>query len=158
LALVGPTARGKTAVAQALAQQFTLGNHQCGFSFGLPEASDACWHCQTYSSMAERASVVHAPDRYTRPCAQSYSAADFARDATQLIGDIRARGKLPLLVGGTLLYVKALMDGFESRLPLANPKIRADIEEEAHDQGLACASCAVGLGGPAGRAATPAAT
>ncbi len=129
LALVGPTASGKTAVALALAQQLPLEIISVdsalvyqGMDIGTAKPS-----------MAERASVVHHLIDIRDP-AQSYSAADFARDATQLIGDIRARGKLPLLVGGTLLYVKALMDGLDD-LPLANPKIRADIEEEAHDRG-----------------------
>jgi tRNA dimethylallyltransferase len=84
-------------------------------------------------TLAERASVMHHLIDIRDP-AQSYSAADFARDATRLIGDIRGRGKLPLLVGGTLLYVKALIDGLDD-LPLADPAIRADIEEEAHDKG-----------------------
>jgi tRNA dimethylallyltransferase len=129
LALVGPTASGKTAVALALAQQWPVEIISVdsalvyqGMDIGTAKPT-----------LAERASVVHHLIDIRDP-AQSYSAADFARDATRLIGDIRARGKLPLLVGGTMLYVKALMDGLDD-LPLANPEIRADIEEEAHDRG-----------------------
>jgi tRNA dimethylallyltransferase len=65
---------------------------------------------------------------------QSYSAADFARDATRLIADIRGRGKLPLLVGGTMLYLKALVEGLDD-LPLASPAIRAEIEAQAAAEG-----------------------
>ena len=129
LALVGPTASGKTAVGLALAQQWPVEIISVdsalvyqGMDIGTAKPT-----------LAERASVVHHLIDIRDP-AQSYSAADFARDATRLIGDIRARGKLPLLVGGTMLYVKALMDGLDD-LPLANPEIRADIEEEAHDRG-----------------------
>jgi len=129
LALVGPTASGKTAVALALAQQWPVEIISVdsalvyqGMDIGTAKPT-----------LAERASVVHHLIDIRDP-AQSYSAADFARDATRLIGDIRARGKLPLLVGGTMLYVKALMDGLDD-LPLANPEVRADIEEEAHDRG-----------------------
>jgi len=69
-----------------------------------------------------------------RDPAQSYSAAEFARDATRLIADIRERGKLPLLVGGTMLYLKALVEGLDD-LPLASPAVRADIEAQAAMQG-----------------------
>jgi tRNA dimethylallyltransferase len=60
----------------------------------------------------------------------AYSAAEFARDATVLMTDIRARGKLPLLVGGTMLYLKALRDGIDD-LPTAQPELRAEIEQQA---------------------------
>jgi tRNA dimethylallyltransferase len=61
---------------------------------------------------------------------QSYSAAEFAKDAKGLIRDIRARGKTPLLVGGTMLYLKALLEGLND-IPAANPEIRAQIQQEA---------------------------
>jgi tRNA dimethylallyltransferase len=129
LALVGPTASGKTAVALALAQQWPVEI--------ISVDSALIYHGMDIGTakptLAERASVMHHLIDIRDP-AQSYSAADFARDATRLIGDIRGRDKLPLLVGGTLLYVKALIDGLDD-LPLADPAIRADIEEEAHDKG-----------------------
>ena len=65
---------------------------------------------------------------------QSYSAAEFAKDTTRLIHDIRARGKTPLLVGGTMLYLKALLEGLND-IPAANPEIRAQIQEEAEHIG-----------------------
>jgi tRNA dimethylallyltransferase len=64
----------------------------------------------------------------------AYSAAEFARDATVLMADIRARGKLPLLVGGTMLYLKALRDGIDD-LPTAQPELRAEIEQQAITNG-----------------------
>jgi len=129
LALVGPTASGKTAVALALAAKWPLEIISVdsalvyqGMDIGTAKPT-----------LAERKAVTHHLIDIRDPM-QSYSAADFAREATALIADIRGRGKLPLLVGGTMLYVKALIDGLDD-LPLANPEIRADIEEQAHDKG-----------------------
>ncbi|WVV48311.1 tRNA (adenosine(37)-N6)-dimethylallyltransferase MiaA [Pseudomonas sp. NA13] len=62
--------------------------------------------------------------------AEAYSAADFRRDALQAMADITARGKIPLLVGGTMLYYKALVEGLAD-MPAADPEVRAQIEEEA---------------------------
>ncbi|WP_434558875.1 tRNA (adenosine(37)-N6)-dimethylallyltransferase MiaA [Pseudomonas sp. Z4-20] len=61
---------------------------------------------------------------------EAYSAADFRRDALQAMADITARGKIPLLVGGTMLYYKALVEGLAD-MPAADPQVRAQIEEEA---------------------------
>jgi tRNA dimethylallyltransferase len=129
LALVGPTASGKTAIALALAAEWPIEIISVdsalvyqGMDIGTAKPT-----------LAERQAVVHHLIDIRDP-AQSYSAADFARDATALIADIRGRGKLPLLVGGTMLYIKALIEGLDD-LPLANPAVRADIEEEAHDRG-----------------------
>lgn len=62
--------------------------------------------------------------------AEAYSAADFRRDALQAMADITARGKIPLLMGGTMLYYKALVEGLAD-MPAADPNVRAQIEEEA---------------------------
>jgi tRNA dimethylallyltransferase len=62
--------------------------------------------------------------------AESYSAARFAQDASRLIAEIRARGRMPLLVGGTMLYFKALIDGIDA-LPQANAEVRAALDAEA---------------------------
>ena len=129
LALVGPTASGKTALALALAQQLPLEIISLdsalvykGMDIGTAKPS-----------REELQTVPHHLIDIRDP-AQSYSAAEFARDATRLIADIRARGKLPLLVGGTMLYLKALVEGLDD-LPLASPSVRADIEAQAATDG-----------------------
>lgn len=68
------------------------------------------------------------------PPTEAYSAANFRTDALRLMADITARGKIPLLVGGTMLYFKALQGGL-SNLPEANPEIRKEIEQEAAQVG-----------------------
>ncbi len=65
---------------------------------------------------------------------ESYNAGEFARDATRLIGEIRARGAEPVLVGGTMLYFKALIEGIDE-LPTADLTVRAEIELEAQTHG-----------------------
>ncbi len=66
--------------------------------------------------------------------AQAYSAADFRRDALAEMAEINAAGRIPLLVGGTMLYFKALLEGL-SPLPSADPEVRAKIERQAAEQG-----------------------
>ena len=65
---------------------------------------------------------------------QPYSAGQFVRDALQAIGDIRKRGKLPVLVGGTMLYFRALRRGLAD-MPQANPEVRQEIDAEAARSG-----------------------
>jgi tRNA dimethylallyltransferase len=65
---------------------------------------------------------------------QAYSAAEFCRDAAELVAQIRARGRLPLLVGGTMLYFKAFFEGLDD-MPAADPQVRAAIAQEAASQG-----------------------
>ncbi|MFK0086245.1 tRNA (adenosine(37)-N6)-dimethylallyltransferase MiaA [Pseudomonas sp. NPDC090755] len=67
--------------------------------------------------------------------AQSYSAAEFRRDALEAMADITARGNIPLLVGGTMLYYKALLEGLAD-MPAADAQVRAQLEEEAARLGL----------------------
>ena len=129
LALVGPTASGKTALALALAQQVPLEIISLdsalvykGMDVGTAKPS-----------REELQTVPHHLIDIRDP-SQSYSAAEFARDATRLIADVRERGKLPLLVGGTMLYLKALVEGLDD-LPLASPSVRADIEAQAATDG-----------------------
>jgi tRNA dimethylallyltransferase len=129
LAIAGPTASGKTALALSLAQRFAVEIISVdsalvykGMDIGTAKPS-----------AAELAQVPHHLIDIREP-ADSYSAAEFARDATRLMGEIRARGKLPLLVGGTMLYFKALMDGLDD-LPLAQPEVRAEIEAQAAQHG-----------------------
>ena len=125
ICLAGPTASGKTAAALAIAQE-----HPCeiisvdsalvfrGMDIGTAKPS-----------AAELASVPHHLIDIRDPL-NAYSAAEFVRDAKALIVDIAARGKVPLLVGGTMLYFKALFDGLDD-MPAANPEVRAAIDAEA---------------------------
>ena len=133
IALVGPTASGKTAAALALAQALApLGGAEIismdsalvyrGMDIGTAKPS-----------REELALVPHYLIDIIDPL-QSYSAADFARDATQLISDIRARGKTPLIVGGTMLYLKALLEGLND-MPATDPQVRADIQQRAAELG-----------------------
>ncbi|MFY8054440.1 MAG: tRNA (adenosine(37)-N6)-dimethylallyltransferase MiaA, partial [Limnohabitans sp.] len=135
IALVGPTASGKTAAALAIAEQLER-THQ------LPVEIISMDSALVYRGMDigtakpeahELAQVPHHLIDIIEPT-QAYSAADFERDATRLIRDIRARGKLPLVVGGTMLYLKALRDGLND-LPQAQPAVREAIEQQAHAQG-----------------------
>jgi tRNA dimethylallyltransferase len=127
--LLGPTASGKSALAMQLAAE-------------IPLEIVAVDSAQVYRGMdigtakpstAERAAVPHHLIDIRDP-AEPYSAADFVRDATVAIREIRERGKLPLLVGGTMLYAKALREGL-SELPSADPQVRARIEAEARELG-----------------------
>lgn len=129
LCLAGPTASGKTAAALAIAQR-----HPCeiisvdsalvfrGMDIGTAKPS-----------AAELAAVPHHLIDIRDPL-HAYSAAEFVKDAQALIVDIAARGKLPLLVGGTMLYFKALFDGLDD-MPAANPEVRAALDAEAAEKG-----------------------
>ena len=127
--LVGPTGIGKTGAALALAQELPLEIVSIdsaliyrGMDIGTAKPTPA-----------ERAAVPHHLIDTHDPL-QSYSAAAFVRDAKRLAAEIAARGRLPLFVGGTLLYVKALRDGL-SELPRSEPMLRAQIDAEAQAKG-----------------------
>ena len=129
IALAGPTASGKTAGALALAA--VLGRR-------MPVEIISVDSALVYRGMdigtakptaAERALAPHHLIDIREPT-QPYSAAEFVRDAQQLIADIHARGRLPVLVGGTMLYFKALFDGLDD-LPPADAAVRAAIEARA---------------------------
>ena len=129
LCLAGPTASGKTAaalaIAEALAPQIAVEIVSVdsalvyrGMDIGTAKPS-----------AAERARVPHHLIDLIEPT-QSYSAARFVADATAAIDSIRARGALPLLVGGTMLYFKALFDGLDA-MPASDPALRAALDDEA---------------------------
>lgn len=126
---MGPTASGKSALAMKLAEHF-------------PVEIISVDSAQVYRDMnvgtakpdhEDRARVPHHLIDILAPTAR-YSAAQFARDAGRLIAEIRGRGKLPLLVGGTMLYFKALTQGLND-LPAANPAVRAAIDARAAEHG-----------------------
>ena len=127
IAIAGPTAAGKSALALQLVERLR----------GRAEIISVD-SAQVYRGMdigtakpdaATRARVPHHLLDLIDP-AQAYSAARFADDAQRLIDEIRARGKQPLLVGGTMLYFRALLRGL-SELPAADPAFRARTEAEA---------------------------
>ncbi|RTL20637.1 MAG: tRNA (adenosine(37)-N6)-dimethylallyltransferase MiaA [Burkholderiales bacterium] len=129
ICLAGPTGCGKTAAALAIAEV-------------LPVEIISVDSALVYRGMdigtakptaAEQAAVPHHLIDILDP-AGSYSAAEFVRDAKRLAAEISARGKLPLLVGGTMLYFKALFDGL-STLPRADAGLRAEIDAEALARG-----------------------
>ena len=129
--LMGPTASGKTDLALALARV-------------LP-----CELVSVDSALVYRGMDIGTakPDRATldafphhlvdiRDPAEAYSAADFRRDALAAMADITARGRIPLLVGGTMLYYKALLEGLAD-MPGADAEVRAELEARAEREGLA---------------------
>ena len=130
ICLMGPTASGKTALALEWAAQYP------------------CDIISVDSAMVYRGMNIGTakPDAATlqefphalidiRDPAQSYSAADFSRDAQQLIETTLANGRIPLLVGGTMLYFKALQNGLAD-LPIADPAIRQQLEQELYSKGV----------------------
>ena len=133
IAIVGPTASGKTAAALALAESLQGRGGAEIISVDSALVYRGMDIGTAKPKRAELASVTHHLIDILDPL-QSFSAADFARVATPLIADIRARGKTPLLVGGTMLYLKALLEGLND-IPAANPDIRTQIQQQAQDLG-----------------------
>jgi len=126
---MGPTASGKSAVALELAAR-------------LPVEIVSVDSAQVFRGMdigtakpdlTEQQRVPHHLIDIIDP-AQSYSAARFRADALRLLREITSRGRIPLLVGGTMLYFKALREGL-SALPQADAAVRSAIDAEAHEHG-----------------------
>ena len=129
IALAGPTASGKTAAALAIAKVHAVeiisvdsALVYCGMDIGTAKPT-----------AAEQAAVPHHLIDIRDPL-NAYSAAEFVRDADRLIADISSRGKLPLLVGGTMLYLKALADGLDD-MPKADAALRQEIAADALKKG-----------------------
>lgn len=125
VAIMGPTASGKTAAALEIARH-------------IPSEIISVDSALVYRGMDigtakptpnELAAVPHHLIDIIDP-SQAYSAAQFCQDALRLVAEISARGKLPLLVGGTMMYFKSLIDGLDE-LPVADPAIRARLNLEA---------------------------
>ncbi len=129
--LLGPTASGKTALATALYQ--TLPAELISVDSALIYRSMDIGTAKPTAAELELA-PHHLID--IRDPAQSYSAADFRSDALRLIAEIQHRGNIPVLVGGTMLYFKALLEGI-SPLPEANDAVRQQLEQEAAVKGWA---------------------
>lgn len=135
LAIAGPTASGKTGLALSIAAHL---ENQGGAEIVSVDSA------LVYRGMdigtakptaQELAAVVHHLIDIRDPL-NAYSAAEFAHDAKLCISDIQARGKVPLLVGGTMLYFKALLEGLND-MPGADPQVRSQIQAEAEVKGWA---------------------
>ena len=129
ICIAGPTASGKTAAALAIAQRWPV--EIISVDSALVYRSMDIGTAKP--STAELAAVPHHLIDIRDPL-QAYSAAEFATDAKLLLNQITARGKIPLLVGGTMLYFKALFEGLDD-MPRADPAIRAALELEAAQVG-----------------------
>ncbi|HZG20090.1 MAG TPA: tRNA (adenosine(37)-N6)-dimethylallyltransferase MiaA [Herbaspirillum sp.] len=130
VAIMGPTASGKTAAALEIARR-------------IPSEIISVDSALVYREMdigtakptaAELAEVPHHLIDIIDPT-EAYSAMQFRQDALRLTQEIAARGKLPLLVGGTMLYFKVLRDGLDE-LPQADPALRAQLDDEAAQLGM----------------------
>lgn len=129
ICLMGPTASGKTALAMALCDALP-----CDIISVDSALIYRDMNIGTAKPTADELSKY--PHRLInlRDASQSYSAADFCQDALVEIAKIRAKNRIPLLVGGTMMYFKSLIEGI-SPLPAANNDIRQQIEKEAMEKG-----------------------
>lgn len=128
--LMGPTASGKTALACELYEQghFELISVDSALVYQEMDIGTA------KPSKEELERYPHHLIDIISPL-EVYSAANFVEDACRLIDDIHARDKTPILVGGTMLYFKALLEGLSDNLPSADYAVRAQIEEKAAREG-----------------------
>jgi tRNA dimethylallyltransferase len=132
--IAGPTASGKSALALAYARDLQ--------NKGLTSEIICVDSATIYQGM-DIGTAKPSPDELAiaphhliniRAPEESYSAGEFTRDALRLIGEIHNRGAQPVLVGGTMLYFKALLEGMDD-LPTADLAVRAALDEEAKSQG-----------------------
>ena len=123
--IIGPTASGKSALSLEIARRIPVEiismdsalvyrGMDIGTAKPTLEERSVCPH--------------HLID--IRDIGESYSAAEFLEDTLRLVPEIRARGRVPLIVGGTMLYAKALRDGLND-MPSSTPEVRAEVAEEA---------------------------
>ena len=127
--LVGPTASGKSGIGLMVAHKVDVEIVSVdsalvyrGMDIGTAKPS-----------VRQRSQIPHHLIDLMEPT-DRYSAARFAADARQLIREINARGRLPLLVGGTMLYIKALMDGLDA-MPSTDPELRDALLAEGRERG-----------------------
>jgi tRNA dimethylallyltransferase len=129
ICIMGPTASGKTALAcelydtgryEIISVDSALVYHGLDIGTAKPNAQELLRYPHHLVNIIQPEEV--------------YSAANFVQDAQRLMIEIRQRGKIPLLVGGTMLYFKSLFSGMAT-MPAADPSIRADITAEAERHG-----------------------
>ena len=127
--LMGPTASGKTALAMALARRFPV-------ELISVDSAQVFRDMDIGTAKPDAATLAEFPHQLIDLIAptQAYSAARFRADALTAMAEISARGRVPLLVGGTMLYFKALLEGL-AELPQAEPATRAAIDREAAIRG-----------------------
>lgn len=127
--LMGPTASGKTDLAMAIADHLPV---------ELVSVDSALVYrgLDIGSAKPSPAELARYPHRLIDICdpAEAYSAGQFRRDALAAMAEISAAGRIPLLVGGTMLYFRTLLEGMAD-LPSADPQIRAEIEARAQREG-----------------------
>lgn len=128
--LMGPTASGKTDLALELARVLPceLISVDSALVYRGMDIGTAKPSAQALAEYPHRLVDILDP-------AQSYSAAEFSADALAAMAEISAAGRIPLLVGGTMLYFKALLDGLAD-MPAADPQVRAELEAVAAAEGL----------------------
>lgn len=127
--IMGPTASGKTAVAMALADRFPV-------ELISVDSAQVFRDMDVGTAKPDRATLARYPHRLIDLISpeESYSAARFRSDALAAMAEITAAGKVPLLVGGTMLYFRALLHGLAD-LPQADAQLRAEIDAEAAAEG-----------------------
>jgi tRNA dimethylallyltransferase len=128
---MGPTASGKTGVAVELVQTMPVEIISVDSALVYRDMNIG-----TAKPDAATLSLAHHHLIDVIDPTDAYSAAAFRRDALRLMGEITARGNIPLLVGGTMLYFKALRDGL-SQLPVADPVVRAELDAVIAEHGIA---------------------
>lgn len=127
--LMGPTASGKTAAAFALADRFPV-------DIVSVDSAQVFRDMDIGTAKPDRATLQRFPHRLIDLISpeERYSAARFCADALDAMAEITAAGRIPLLVGGTMLYFKALLEGLAD-LPQADPAVRAALDQEAAERG-----------------------
>lgn len=127
--LMGPTASGKTDIAISLCKRFPC-------EIISVDSALVYRGMDVGTAKPDAATLARTPHRLVdiRDPEEAYSAGDFVRDARKAMDDIFASGKIPLLVGGTMMYFRALIQGL-AELPTADPEIRRMIDAEAETAG-----------------------
>src|SRR4030042_20866 len=127
--LMGPTAAGKTALAMALHDRFPV-------EIVSVDAAQVYRGLDIGTAKPSRQERARAPHRLIdiRDPSEVYSAADFRIDALQAMQEITAAGRIPLLVGGTMFYFRALERGLP-QLPGADPALRAQLQSDLDRHG-----------------------